>query len=183
MLGDLMTGCACIKLVDQVNTLTDTTFADADEIYTTEGSLAIAQAEASKTESKIDQSGAAIDVQYTPGEFTVSGTIPSSAIALFDYFFEKSATQPTLTTGIPASDGATKLKQGAGYLSDGRRKRVTMLVESQSHDSAIVFMNVDLSSVINWGTVKTTPLGLNFKGTVMENPAAGGPAFVVLKAA
>lgn len=42
---------------------------------------------------------------------------------------------------------------------------------------------VDLSSVINWGTVKTTPLGLNFKGTVMENPAAGGPAFVVLKAA
>lgn len=58
-----------------------------------------------------------------------------------------------------------------------------MLVESQSHDSAIVFMNVDLSSVINWGTVKTTPLGLNFKGTVMENPAAGGPAFVVLKAA
>ena len=63
MLGDLMTGCACIKLVDQVNTLTDTTFADADEIYTTEGSLAIAQAEASKTESKIDQSGAAIDVQ------------------------------------------------------------------------------------------------------------------------
>ena len=36
-----------------------------DRIYTTEGSLAIAQAEASKTESKIDQSGAAIDVQYT----------------------------------------------------------------------------------------------------------------------
>ncbi|WP_459187304.1 hypothetical protein ACGE0T_14340 [Parabacteroides sp. APC149_11_2_Y6] len=182
ILNDLMMGVSSIRMVDQTDSLTDTTFDDADQIFTTEGSLNIAQGDPTKTEIKIDQSDLAIETAYTAGEFPITGTVPSSAIELFDYFFNKSKTQPTLTTGITSIDGTTKYKSASGYSLDNKRKRVTMLIESQSKKTAVVFMNVDMVVSINWGEVKTTPLGLNFSGTVLRNSTDGKSDFIILKA-
>lgn len=181
MLKDLMVGNAGIRIVEQVGTLTDTTFDDADQIFTTEGTLNIAQGDPTKTEIKIDQSDLAIDTSYTSGEFPITGTVPSSAIPLFDYFYNKSTIQPTLTSGITSVDGTTKYKQASGYNLDNKRKKVTMLVESQSKKTAVVFMNVDMVVSLNWGDVKTNPLGLNFNGTVLKNTTEGQSDFVILK--
>ena len=181
ILKDLMIGASSVRLVEQTDILTDTTFDDADEIFTTEGTLSIAQADPTTTEIRIDQSDTAIDTSYTAGEFPITGTVPSSAIPLFDYFFNKSTTQPTLTTGITSIDGTTKYKTAAGYNLDNKRKKVTMLIESQSKKTAVVFMNVDMIVSINWGDVKTNPLGLNFTGTVLCNNTSSQPTFVILK--
>lgn len=181
MLSDLAVGNACIKLVEQTDTLKDTTFDNADEIFTTEGSLNITQADPTKTNINIDQGEVPIDTAYTAGDFTITGTVPSVAIALFDYFYNPAKTQPSLTSGITGSDGTTKYKTARGYNIDNKRKKCTIFIESESRQTAIVFMNVDIVTVINWGTVKTTPLGLNFTGTVLRNNTEGAPDFVILK--
>lgn len=180
ILNNLAIGNSSIKLVEQTDTLTDTTFNDADRIFTTEGTLSISQEEPTKTEIKIDQSDLAIDTSYTSGEFTITGTVPSSAIPLFDYFYNKSLTQPSVT-GITAVDGTTKYNVAAAYNLDNKRKKVTMLIESQSKTTAIVFMNVDMIVSVNWNDVKTNPLGLSFTGTVLRNSSEGKGDFVILK--
>lgn len=183
MLKDIEMGNASVRLVEQTDTITDTTFDDADQIFTTEGTLQISQAEATKTEFKIDQRDAAVAVNYESGEFNVNGTVPSSAIPLFDYFYNKSGSQPTLTTGITSVDGATKYTEANGYDLDAKRKKVTMLVESQSKKTAIIFTNVELVTALNWGDVKTTPIGLTFTGTVMASAKDKAPSFIILKSA
>lgn len=181
ILKDLMVGVSSVRLVEQTDVLTDTTFDDADEIFTTEGTLNIAQADPTTNEIRIDQSDTAIDTSYTAGEFPITGTVPSSAIPLFDYFFNKSTTQAVLTTGITSIDGTTKYTKATGYNLDNKRKKVTMLIESQSKKTAVAFMNVDMIVSINWGDVKTNPLGLNFTGTVLGNNTSGQATFHILK--
>lgn len=183
ILKDIEMGNACIRLVEQTDTITATTFDGADQIFTTEGTLQITQAEPTKTEFKIDQKDAAVAVNYESGEFTLNGTVPSSAIELFDYFYNQSTTQPTLGTGITSIDGTTKYTSGTGYNLDAKRKKVSLLVESQSKKTAIVFVNVELVTSLNWGEVKTTPIGLTFVGTVLAATASGVPSFIILKSA
>lgn len=182
-LKDLMTGNASFRVVDQVGTLTDNTFDDADQLFTVEGTLAITQAEPTNNDIRIDQSDLPIDTIPTTGEFTIAGTFPSIAIPVMDYFFNKSKIQPTLTTGITGSDGTTKYKDATGYSLDGKRKNVTMMLESKSRKTSIAFMNVTLMAVINWGDVTTSPMGLTLNGTVLTNTTEGQPDIVVLKSA
>lgn len=182
MLQDIEMGNASVRLVEQTNTISNTTFDEADYIYTTAGTLQIQQADASKTEFKIDQKDAAVAVNYESGEFTVGGTIPSCAIPLFDYFYNKSATQPAITA-LKAVDGVSTYSSATGYNLDAKRKKVTMLVESQSKKTAIVFVNVELVTALNWGDVKTNPIGLTFTGTVLAATATGIPSFIILKGA
>lgn len=181
ILKDLMVGTSSIRIVEQTDTLSDDTFKNADQIFTSEGTLNIAQGDPTKTEIKIDQSDLAIDTAYTSGEFPITGTVPSTAIPLFDYFFNKSISQPALTAGITSIDGVTKYNKAYAYNLDNKRKKVTMLIESQSKQTAVVFMNVDMVVSINWGDVKTTPLGLNFNGTVLRNSTDGKGDFIILK--
>ena len=182
MLNDLETGNAIVKIIPQTNTITDTSFNDANTLYTADGTLTITQAQPTKTEIKVDQMDAAVAVVYEAGEFTVSGTLPTTAIEAFEYFYSKSTNQPTLTTGITANDGVTKLTEATGFNLDGKRVNVTMYIESKSGKTAIVFTNVVMIVNINWGTVKTTPFGLEFTGTVLSATAEGVPSFIVLKA-
>lgn len=183
ILKDIEMGNASVRLVEQTDNITDTTFDDADQIFTTEGTLQIQQAEATKTEFKIDQKDAAVAVNYESGEFTINGTVPSSAIPLFDYFYNKSSNQPALTTGITSVDGSAKYTEAYGYDLDAKRKKVTMLVESQSKKTAIIFTNVEMVTSLNWGEVKTTPIGLTFTGTVLAASGTGVPSFIILKSA
>lgn len=181
ILKNLMLGVFSIRLAEQTDVLTDTTFDNSDEIYTTEGTLNVDQADPSVNELRIDQSDVPIDTSYTAGEYKITGTLPSSAKPVFDYFYEKSSEQPTLTNGITSADGTTKYKKAYGYEIQSKRKKATIMIENQAKDRAIVLMNVDLIASTKWGDVKTSPLGIGISGTVLSNNTKGQPSFVILE--
>lgn len=183
ILNDLEKGQACIKVVTQTDTLTDTTFADADKLFTSKDSFAIAQADPTMTEIKIDQYDETIDTSVELGEFNISGSIPSSAIELFDYFYPVATIQPTLTTGIIGDDGVTKYTEAKAYNHEPKEVNVTMFVESQSKKSALVFTHVRMTVVMNHDSVQTNLFTLNFTGTVLKPRTDGAGSFVVLKSA
>lgn len=177
---DLMTGNAKVLLVEQTDILTDTTFADADELYTIKDSLSIVENEPTKTPIQIDQNGGeTIDNVYENGETLITGSAPTAAMEIFDYFYTKSKNQPTMGTGVEI-DGTTYTK-GSAYDLEKRHRKVSMVIISQSRKTAIAFMNVDLFAVFNWSNVNSTPTGVNFTGTVLGNGSNGG--IIVLKTA
>lgn len=183
ILNDLEKGQACIKVVTQTDTLTDTTFADADKLFTSKDSFAIVQADPTRTEIKIDQYDETIDTSVELGEFNISGSIPSSAIELFDYFYPVATIQPTLTTGITGDDGVTKYTEAKAYNHEPKEVNVTMFVESQSKKSALVFTHVRMTVAMNHDSVQTNLFTLNFTGTVLKPRTDGAGSFVVLKSA
>lgn len=182
MLEDVSVGCACIKLIEQTYDITDTTFDNADEIFTESGTLNVSQADASKTDIKLDQLDQTVKSVYEKGEFTVTGKVPSTAIPLFEYFYSSaSITSPTLTAGITGADGTTKYKTAKGFDISGLRKKVTMFIESESGNTALIFTNVELVPTFTWGDVKTTPIGITFNGTVLAATKDKAPSLIILK--
>lgn len=184
MLDDLRKGNASFKVVPQTYNITDTTFDDADQFFTVEDTLAIGGGDVTINGIKIDQSTANISEYEEFADVTISGSIPSTALEVFDYLFEKSNTQPTLTSGITASDGITKLTEASGYKLNGKGKAVTILIESDSKDTAIIYTNVKLfAGALNASNVKSTPWAIPFNGLAKEATVDGAPSFIVLKAA
>lgn len=168
MLDTVMMGIASIKLTKQTGTLTATTFDDADEIFTTRDSLSITQSAPTKTEIKVDQFDTAIAVAYEPGEFTITGQIPSVAKELLDYFFE--------TTGSPTA--ITGYKSATGVEAKTKPVSATMLIESQDKSAGIVFMNTEFVANFAWDSTSTTLLRIEFTATVKANP--NGEDIVIL---
>lgn len=176
MKQDLASGNARILLIAQTDALTDTSFDNADELFTTNGSLAIAEGEPTKTQIKLDQNnGEILKNVYENGDTTIKGAIPSQALALYDYIYSK------LTgTEVPIQAGSIKVKGtqytvGGGYSMDKKIQNLTMFIESQSKNTAIIFMNVEFYAVMDNKTVNTTLSSFNFTATPI------GGKFVVLK--
>ena len=184
MLDDLRKGNASFKVIPQTYNITDTSFDDADQFYTIEGTLAVGGGEASITGIKIDQAKSSISETEDFSDVTVTGSIPSTALELFDFFYDKSTTQPALTTGITASDGVTKLTEASGYSLNGKGKNVTILLESESNDTAIIFTNVKLyASAPSLTNVKSEPWVVPFNGIAKEATQSGAASMIILKAA
>lgn len=184
MLDDLKKGNASFKVVSQTYDIKDNTFDDADQFYTVEGTLTISGGEATVTGIKIDQSQTSISEYEEFSDVTIAGSIPSTATEVFDYFYNKSTKQPTLTDGITASDGVTKLKEAKGYGINGKGKDLTILIESDSHDTAIIFTNVKLyASAPSVANVKTEPWAIPFNGIAKEATLDGAPGMIILKSA
>lgn len=167
VLNDLMTGISSIKLLGPLSTLPTesaalkTLFDEADEIFTTKDSVSIEQAEPSTTELKVDQFDAAIGVTYEPGEYTFACTIPSNAKPLLDYFF---ATNDTPAPAVPG------YAAGVGVEAKTKIVKTAMFIESQSKNSAILFMNTELVATTTWSDTSTTPLSIRITGTIKSNP-------------
>lgn len=184
MLNDLKKGNASFKVVPQTYDITDTTFDDADQFFTVEGTLSISGGEATVTGIKIDQSQSSISEYEEFSDVTIAGSIPSTALEVFDFFYNKSSKQPNLTNGITSSDGVTKLKEAAGYAINGKGKDLTILVESDSRDTAVIFTNVKLyASAPSLANVKTEPWAIPFNGIAKEATLEGAPAMIILKSA
>lgn len=183
ILNDLEKGQACIKVVTQTDVLTDTTFDDADKLFTAKDTFSIVQAEPTKTEIKIDQYDETIDTTVEIGEFNITGSIPSSAIELFEFFYPTASVQPSLTTGIIGDDGVTKYTEAKAFYHEPKEINVTMLVESQSKKTALVFTHVKMVVSMNHDSVQSNLFVLNFNGTVLKPRTAGTGSFVVLKTA
>lgn len=177
---DLMTGNAKILLATQSDTLTATTFTDADILYTLKDSLSIVENEPTKTPIQLDQNGGeTVYNVYENGETLITGSAPTAAMEAFDYFYNKAKTQPSVAT--PITIDGVDYNEATAYDLDKKHRKVSMLITSQSKKTAVAFMNVDIFAVFNWSNVNSTPTGLNFTGTALGNGDNGG--MIVLKSA
>lgn len=188
MLDDLHIGNASISLLAYSSAGLDitsaVTFANADKIFTLEGSFNLSADDASASEIKIDQHQKVIDTQITKGgNWRMSGNIPSQAQALLGYFFTEGQDTGTVT----GPDGDTY--SGKGFLSTPEIIEVSALVESESKNTAILFAHVKMVVSPIKKDDNNNPAYLSFVGYVLPNPfTKGTPAtpvgdFAVLKAA
>ena len=187
MLSDMMKGNAAISLLacpatGEV-TLGNLDFSEADQIFTVKDSFSISEGDPTTENTQIDQMDEIIDSQITEGDYSMTGQVPSNATALFDYFYEAGkavGSEDTAVTGIKGQgeDGTTYV--GKSY---GGKKEVycSVLVESQSRETAVVFARVRcvLSRPVQENT--STPGYCTFNGYILANLKDGEGNFAVLR--
>ena len=119
----------------------------------------------------------------------MTGNIPSISVELLEYFFTEGAAITAGTaatkTGVKGTDGA--YYTGQGFLSTPEVIEVTVLAESESKNTAILFPHVKMIVSKPRKDDNTNPAYLSFVGYVLPNPYKKNDAlvgdFAVLKAA
>ena len=195
MLDDLHIGNACLSLLPynpaglDITDPTKTNVSGADQIYTLEGTFNLECDDPSNTDIKIDQHQEVIDVQIDKGgNWRMTGNIPSIAVALLSYFFTEGATIAAGTASSPTSvTGAEGTAYtGRGFMATPETTEVSVLAESESKNTAILFPHVKMIVSKPKKDDNTNPAYLSFTGFVLPNPYKKDNAyvgdFVVLKA-
>lgn len=193
MLDDLHIGNASLSLLAYtagIDLSAGMDFSAADQLFTLEGSFNLAYDDPSGTDIKIDQHKEVIDTQIDKGgNWRMTGNIPSVAQELLEYFFTEGATIAAGTAsavkGVKGSDGA--FYTGKAFLATPETIEVSILVESESKNTAILFPHVKLVVSPVKKDDNTNPAYLSFVGFILPNPGlSSGNAsgdFAVLKAA
>lgn len=194
MLDDLHIGNASLSLLAYPTGGVDFTagmdFSAADQIFTLEGTFNLESDDPSSTDIRIDQHQEVIDTQIDKGgNWRMTGNIPSIAEALLEYFFSEGkkvqAGTASNLTGIKGTDGA--YYTGEGFLATPETVEVSVLAESESKNTAILFPHVKMIVSKPKKDDNTNPAYLSFVGYILPNPkkVSGDYAgdFVVLKAA
>lgn len=177
MLDDLHIGNATISLKEYNSAGLDITtaqsFANADQIYTLEGSFNLTSDDPTSTEIRIDQHQQVIDqVIVKGGNWRMTGNIPSVAQALIEYFFTEGATAATVT----GAESTTY--DGKGFMLTPETIEVSVLVESESKNTAILFPHVKLIVSPVKKDDNTNPAYLSFVGYILPNPYQKSSAYV-----
>jgi len=161
-------------------------FASADQIFTLEGTFNLECDDPSSTDIKIDQHQEVIDVQIDKsGNWRMTGNIPSIAKELLDYFYPAGSEITAGTASSPKSvtgqDGSTAYT-GKGFKATPDTIEVSVLAESESKNTAILFPHVKMIVSKPKKDDNTNPAYLTFTGYILPNAHASGD-FAVLKAA
>lgn len=195
MLEDLHIGNACLSLLPYPAGGLDITagvdFSAADKIYTLEGTFNLESDDPSSSDIKIDQHQEVIDVQLDKGgNWRMTGNIPSVAVELLEYFFTEgqaiAAGTAASKTGVKGGEGT--YYTGKGFLASPEIIEVSVLAESESKNTAILFPHVKMIVSKPKKDDNANPAYLSFVGFVLPNPfTKGTPAtpvgdFAVLKA-
>lgn len=195
MLDDLHIGNACLSLLPYPAGGLDITagvdFSDADKIFTLEGTFNLESDDPSSSDIKIDQHQEVIDVQLDKGgNWRMTGNIPSVAVELLEYFFTEgqaiAAGTAASKTGVKGGEGT--YYTGKGFLASPEIIEVSVLAESESKNTAILFPHVKMIVSKPKKDDNANPAYLSFVGFVLPNPfTKGTPAtpvgdFAVLKA-
>ena len=194
MLNDLHIGNASLSLLAYNSNGVDITsgldFSSADQIYTLEGTFNLEVDDPSSNDIKIDQHQEVIDTRIEKGgNWRMTGNIPSIASALLDYFYTAGASINAGTasspTGVTGSDGA--YYTGKGFMATPETIEVTVLAESESKNTAILFPHVKMIVSKPKKDDNENPAYLSFVGYVLPNPYKSGDDYVgdfaVLKSA
>lgn len=164
VLDKVFVGISKIQLAP-VGTLAATSFDEADEIFTIRDSVSFSQAQPTKTEINVDQFSAPIAATYEPGEFTISGNIPSVAKEILEYFFSVNSAAAPAITGF-----------AAGTAVDLTQRIVNAMVKitNSAGDMAIVIPRCEFICNFDWSSTSTTALATMFTATPKVNPAGTG---------
>jgi hypothetical protein len=180
ILNDLNTGNSVLKLLPYtaggVNLAASggIDFSSADEIFTLENSFQISKDAPSFTSTKIDQKHRVIESAVEAGEnYTMTGNIPSIAIALLDLAFE------SVSGAVTVKDGTDTYTSTAAHKYGSLEKEYTVLARSQSGDSAVVFARVKFVFSEPQHDDNTTPTYVQFNAVMLPNESASGD-FVAL---
>ena len=177
MIDDLHKGMAAISLIKYTDggvTFSNLDFSSADQIFTLKDSFSITPSDPTSEEIKIDQKDQTIDTTTETGEYKMAGQIPSVAIAVLDFFMNKAAE----VTGVKGQEGDSY--SGSSYYIEPKEVICSVLVESASKKTAIVFAKVKF--VVPGVTVEnaSTPAYVAFNADVLANAMAGQGDFAVL---
>ena len=177
MLDDLHIGNACLSLLAYPAGGLDITsgvdFSAADKIYTLEGTFNLECDDPSSSDIKIDQHQEVIDVQLDKGgNWRMTGNIPSIAVSLLEYFFREGA---TIAAGSLASQTGVKGGEGTYYTGEGFMAspeviEVSVLAESESKNTAILFPHVKMIVSKPKKDDNNNPAYLSFVGFILPNP-------------
>jgi len=186
MLSDLHIGSACLSIKSYtagtgVDLSAAQSFADADQLYTLEGSFNLSSDDSSSSDIRIDQHQKVIDTSITKGgNWRMSGNIPSQATALLQYFY------PEATASVTVTGAESSSYSGAAFLNDPEIIEVSVLAESESKNTAILFPRVKLVVSQPRKDDNNNPVYLSFVGYILPNENTTtnkNGDFVVLKAA
>jgi hypothetical protein len=193
MLNDLHIGNASLSLLPYTSTGVDITsgldFSAADQIFTLEGTFNLTSDDPSSNDIRIDQHQEVIDPQIEKGgNWQMTGNIPSVAAELLGYFYDAGATIAAGTAqapkGVKGAEGT--FYTGKGFMASPNEVEVTILAESESKNTAILFPHVKLIVSKPKKDDNTNPAYLSFLGYILPNPYKNGSDYVgdfaVLKA-
>ncbi|MCQ2141683.1 MAG: hypothetical protein MJY83_04995 [Bacteroidales bacterium] len=174
MLDDLHRGCTAISILPYlsggVTSFSSLDFSSADQIFTLQDSFQISKGDPSTTEIKVDQEQRTIDTDVEEGEWTLAGNIPSVAQAVLEYFYTKKGSTITGVKGQGSS--IANYTSGQAYTSKSKEVEVTMLVESASKKTAIIFAHVKMSVGFT-NDDNSTPAYLRMTGNILANTKDG----------
>ena len=179
MIDDLHKGMAALSLLpypDGGVTFDTLDFEGADQIFTLKDSFSITPSDPTSEEIKIDQKDQTIDTTTETGEYKMAGQIPSVAVEVLDYFMN-AAKAVTTVKGQEGDNYA-----GKSYYTETREVICSVLVESASKKTALVFAKVKF--VIPGVTLEnaSTPAYLAFNADILANAKSGEGDFAVLAA-
>ena len=177
MLDDLHIGNACLSLLDYqaggVDITSGLDFSAADQIYTLEDTFNLSCDDPSSTDIRIDQHREVIDVAIDKsGNWTMTGNIPTQAVAVFNKFYNSGADIAAGTAsspkGVTGAEGT--FYTGKGFLATPEIVEVTILAESETKNTAILFPHVKLIVSKPKKDDNSNPLYLTFTGFILPNP-------------
>ena len=178
MLDDLHKGCASIRLIAQTNDITAADFSAADQIFTPKDTFSVNQGEPTGNESKIDQGDKTILTDVDSAEFNMSGDIPSAAKELFDYFYATNSGTAAAKVTVKVNSSSAADFEGYGYSTAPKITNATVLAESASGKTAVVFMNVQF--VVNYvDDDQSNPQRVHFIGTILGNTGSGEDFYIL----
>lgn len=193
MLDDLHIGNASLSLLPYSSAGVDITsgldFSGADQIFTLEGTFNLTSDDPTSNDIRIDQHQEVIDTQIEKGgNWQMTGNIPSVAAELLGYFYDAGATIAAGTaqapTGVKGAEGT--FYTGKGFMASPNEVEVTILAESESKNTAILFPHVKLIVSKPKKDDNTNPAYLSFLGYILPNPYTKNNSpvgdFAVLKA-
>ena len=175
ILNDLNTGNSVLKLIPYVSGGINLArsggidFSEADEIFTLENSFQISKDAPSFSTTKIDQKHKVIESAVEAGDnYTMTGNIPSVAIAMLDFGFEKVA------SSISVKDNDDNYSSTAAHKYGSKEKEYTVLCKSQSGNSAVVFARVKFVFSEPQHDDNTTPTYVQFNAVMLPNENGSG---------
>lgn len=176
LLDSLARGIASTKILPVTSgsvTTGSLDFTNAGLIYSIEGSLNIEWAEPTLEELKVDQMQQTIAVDVEKGDITFSANYPTIAEAAIAEFFEADSTSKTIT-----ADASTQY-QGKGFFLSPKQTEVSMMIEDQAKNFAVIFARVSLTARIVYDSDnRIWYIGLD--GRILSNLAENEPDALII---
>ena len=170
MLDDLHIGNASLSLLAydaSKSSLASLDFTGSDQLYTLEGSLNLSADDPSSTDIRIDQHQEVIDTQIEKGgNWRITGNVPSIASDLLKYFFTEGAGGGAVS-GVKGYAGDSY--SGSAFLATPEAVEVSILVESESKNTAILIPHVKMIVSKPKKDDNNNPAYLSFVGFILPN--------------
>lgn len=175
MKADLGKGHARFAMIDYpsagIDFSTAPDFKEADQLWTVKDSLKLTSDDPTRTSLRLDQYGEEYDSDIEDGDYKIEGNVPFLNQPLFDMFFNDAK------SGISVTGAEGTSYTGSGY-KEPKDVEKTILIESESKQTAIVLAHVKLRFNPPQIDDSTTSWYTRFVGSILANPA--GPKFIVL---